>query len=65
MRQLHLAHAHEIVAEDPAVMLHAFIEAYQNLGRGAMSSAENRSADHGREPRLHQRLSAYDYVAAE
>src|ERR1700734_1301545 len=60
MREVGLAEADQVIAHDPAFVLHAFVGADRDLGGQGFSGGENRRADHGRKAGINQGLAADD-----
>jgi hypothetical protein len=57
--QLHFAETDEVVAQDPAFMLQAFVDSDGDLGGESVSASEDRGADDGGESGIEQDLAAY------
>src|SRR5580704_3086817 len=56
MREVGLAEADQVIAHDPAFVLHAFVGADRDLRGEAFSSRENGGADDSRKARIDQGL---------
>jgi hypothetical protein len=61
--QLHLAEAYEVIAEDPAFVLQAFVDADRDLSGEAVTASQDGCADDGGKFGIDQGLAAYDYEA--
>ena len=59
------AEADEVVAHDPAFVLHAFVGADGDLGRQAFSGGKNGGTDYGRKAGIDQGLAADDNEGSE
>jgi len=60
MRERRLWQAHEFVAVNAGFLLKALFKANADLRAETVMLGVNRCADHGREPRINQSLTAYD-----
>jgi hypothetical protein len=61
---LHFAETYEVVAEDPAFVLQAFVDADRDLSGESVAASQDGGADDGGKFGIDQGLTAYDHEAA-
>ena len=61
---LHFAETYEVIAEDPALVLQAFVDADRDLSGESVAASQDGRADHGGKFGIDQGLAAHDHEAA-